>query len=150
MTFEIIFYVLLGMYLDQVLPSEYGVNKHPLFCLMRKKKEARDIAHDLEYNIQSHEKDPANFEDVDPNLTAQDQRNDSIQVKGLKKIYPNGKLAVDGVSYNMYQGQIFALLGHNGAGKTSTINMITGLYPATAGTVKVFDMDIHENLDDVR
>jgi ABC-type multidrug transport system ATPase subunit len=42
------------------------------------------------------------------------------------------------------------LLGHNGAGKTSTINIITGLYPATAGRVIVFGMDIKNKLDDVR
>jgi len=50
----------------------------------------------------------------------------------------------------MYKGQIFALLGHNGAGKTSTINMITGLYPATSGTVKVFGKDILTDLDEIR
>lgn len=105
-----------------------------MFCLKRKKdKNNNNInqAHDVEdsaikyipegYNVE-------NFEDVDPSLKIQDSNNESVRVKNMQKVYPNGKLAVDEVSFNMYKGQIFALLGHNGAGKTSTINMITGLY----------------------
>lgn len=37
----------------------------------------------------------------------------------------------------MYQGQIFALLGHNGAGKTTTISMITGMTDLTKGYLAV-------------
>ena len=36
------------------------------------------------------------------------------------------KLAVDGLNLNMYEGQITALLGHNGAGKTTAISILTG------------------------
>lgn len=55
------------------------------------------------------------------------EENKCIEVKNLTKVYPNGKKAVNGLSFNMYEGQIFALLGHNGAGKTSTMGMLTGL-----------------------
>lgn len=47
-------------------------------------------------------------------------------MRGLRKEFdtPDGvKKAVDGVDLTMYEGQIFALLGHNGAGKTTTISM---------------------------
>jgi ATP-binding cassette, subfamily A (ABC1), member 3 len=37
----------------------------------------------------------------------------------------------------MYQGQIFALLGHNGAGKTTTISMLTGMTDPTKGYLSV-------------
>ena len=50
----------------------------------------------------------------------------------------------------MYADQIFVLLGHNGAGKTSTIAMLTGLYRATTGTAKVFGQDILDDVDEVR
>lgn len=43
------------------------------------------------------------------------------------------KAAVNGVDIKMYNGQIYALLGHNGAGKTTTISMLTGLLEPTAG-----------------
>ena len=42
------------------------------------------------------------------------------------------------------------LLGHNGAGKTSTVGMLTGLFRATAGTATVFGQDILEDVDEVR
>lgn len=50
----------------------------------------------------------------------------------------------------MYNGQIFALLGHNGAGKTTTISMLTGLIQATAGSASVFDLSIFDEMDDFR
>ena len=50
----------------------------------------------------------------------------------------------------MYEGQIFALLGHNGAGKTTTLSMLTGLYSATSGTAEVFGHQIFDELDEVR
>jgi len=37
------------------------------------------------------------------------------------------KIAVNNLDLTMYNGQIFALLGHNGAGKTTTLSMLTGL-----------------------
>jgi ATP-binding cassette subfamily A (ABC1) protein 3 len=50
-----------------------------------------------------------------------------LKVDGLSKVYPSGKKAVSNLSLSMYQDQIFVLLGHNGAGKTSTIQMLTGM-----------------------
>lgn len=41
----------------------------------------------------------------------------------------------------MYEGQIFALLGHNGAGKTTTISMLTGLLRPTEGDMLVHGYD---------
>lgn len=54
-------------------------------------------------------------------------------VKNLYKTYPGGFKAVNGINLKMYVGQIFALLGHNGAGKTSFISIITGLLQRTKG-----------------
>ena len=50
----------------------------------------------------------------------------------------------------MFSNQIFVLLGHNGAGKTSTISMLTGLYSATEGTAEVFGADLTEDLTVIR
>lgn len=51
----------------------------------------------------------------------------------LRKTYPNGFTAVKDLNVKMYTGQIFALLGHNGAGKTTVISMLTGLLSPTEG-----------------
>lgn len=50
----------------------------------------------------------------------------------------------------MYSDQIFCLLGHNGAGKTSTISMLTGLIGNTEGQASLFGIDMFNNMDDVR
>jgi ATP-binding cassette subfamily A (ABC1) protein 3 len=50
----------------------------------------------------------------------------------------------------MYQGQIFALLGHNGAGKTTTISMLTGLIPPSQGNAQIFDKDLFVQMEEVR
>lgn len=44
----------------------------------------------------------------------------------------------------MYSDQIFVLLGKNGAGKTSTLSMLSGLIPATRGTANCFNQDMFE------
>ena len=50
----------------------------------------------------------------------------------------------------MYNGQIFALLGHNGAGKTTTLSMLTGLLNPTSGKAEVFGIDIFSEMDEFR
>ena len=50
----------------------------------------------------------------------------------------------------MYESQIFALLGHNGAGKTTIINMLTGLLGKSAGSATCYDTDVFEEMDDLR
>ena len=63
----------------------------------------------------------------------------TIKIRGLKKEFKNAldssasQLAVNNVDLTMYEGQIFVLLGHNGAGKSTTVSMLTGLLEATAG-----------------
>jgi len=58
---------------------------------------------------------------------------DFLQIKNLKKEFEDGKIAVDDLNLNIYNNEIFALLGHNGAGKSTTISILTGLYEATSG-----------------
>ena len=50
----------------------------------------------------------------------------------------------------MYNGQIFALLGHNGAGKSTTISMLTGLLSKSTGQGRIFDHDLFNDMDEVR
>ena len=57
---------------------------------------------------------------------------DAIRVTGLKKHYGNHTV-LNGIDFTVRQGEIFALLGGNGAGKTTALECIEGCAPATAG-----------------
>ena len=60
-----------------------------------------------------------------------------ISVKGLKKSYGN-KVVVDSIGFDVEKGSVFGLLGHNGAGKSTTIECILGTRPFEQGEVNVF------------
>jgi ABC-2 type transport system ATP-binding protein len=63
-----------------------------------------------------------------------------IEAQNLTKRY-NGVPVVNGISFNVAQGEIFGLLGPNGAGKTTTILMMLGLTEVSEGTVSVLGYD---------
>ena len=69
-----------------------------------------------------------------------------VQIKGLTKQYNKDKRAVNSIHINMYENQITALLGHNGAGKSTTMAMLTGLFPPTSGTALVNGFDIRKDI----
>jgi len=54
-------------------------------------------------------------------------------------------VAVDGVSFTIERGEVFGFLGSNGCGKTTTMKMLTGLLPASAGTAALFGQSIDAN-----
>ena len=64
-----------------------------------------------------------------------------IKVRNLTKIYGE-KTAVDNVSFDIERGKIYGFLGQNGAGKSTTMNIITGCLSATDGSVTVDGHDI--------
>uniref|UniRef100_A0A8C3S2A1 ABC transporter domain-containing protein n=1 Tax=Chelydra serpentina TaxID=8475 RepID=A0A8C3S2A1_CHESE len=67
-----------------------------------------------------------------------------------KEYTDNKKTAVKDLSLTFYKGQITALLGVNGAGKTTIISMLTGLYPPSSGTIIINGRDIHTDLAAIR
>ena len=69
-----------------------------------------------------------------------------MKIEGLSKEFGDFK-AVDQINVKMYDGQIFALLGHNGAGKTTTISMLTGLISKTGGSATIYEKDIFEEMN---
>jgi ABC-2 type transport system ATP-binding protein len=68
----------------------------------------------------------------------------AIEIHKVSKSYP-GKKAVDRLSLDVPQGAIFALLGDNGAGKSTTIRMLNGLTPPDKGWTRVLGMDAWVN-----
>ncbi len=78
----------------------------------------------------------------------------AISIRNLVKRYAPGagsgvngpgKLALDGVSFDVPQGQIFGLLGPNGAGKSTLINILAGLVMKTSGTAEIWGFDIDKD-----
>lgn len=64
-----------------------------------------------------------------------------IEIENLTKVYGK-KVAVDNISFNVKKGSIVGFLGRNGAGKSTTMNMITGYISATSGTARINGFDI--------
>lgn len=73
-----------------------------------------------------------------------------IRADGLRRTYSGGYEAVRGIRLGVARGEVFALLGTNGAGKTSTVEMLEGLAPADAGTVRVLGRDPYRERAAVR
>lgn len=66
----------------------------------------------------------------------------ALEITNLIKTYPTGVQAVKGIDLIVEQGDFYALLGHNGAGKSTTIGIISSLVNKTSGSVKVFGYDL--------
>ena len=68
----------------------------------------------------------------------------SIRVRSLTKSFA-GRKVVDDLSFDVQKGQVFALLGHNGAGKSTTIDLILGLKAPDGGSARILGMDAAKN-----
>jgi ABC-2 type transport system ATP-binding protein len=75
--------------------------------------------------------------------------NNSIQVQGLQKSYKQLHV-LKGVDFEVQKGSIFALLGSNGAGKTTIVKILTTLLKQDSGTAAVNGFDVAAKPDDVR
>ncbi|AMO62021.1 cobalt ABC transporter ATPase [Mycolicibacterium phlei] len=61
----------------------------------------------------------------------------AIEIEGLRHVYPDGHVALDGVDLTVAPGQRVAVLGPNGAGKTTLMLHLNGVLTATSGTVRI-------------
>jgi ABC-2 type transport system ATP-binding protein len=69
----------------------------------------------------------------------------SVVVSDLSKVYATGVRALNGVSFEVLPGEIFAYLGRNGSGKTTTVRVLTTLSKPTGGRVLVRGVDVVAN-----
>ncbi|ETP35909.1 hypothetical protein F442_16025 [Phytophthora nicotianae P10297] len=169
--------VALGWYLEQVLPQQYGVRK-PWYFLLTKSywvnkidqskddematssenytlsPQAGGVYTQLTDNI-AKPSGNAYVEPVNAALAMQERNGTCLQIRGLRKVFPleedgEERVAVAGLDLAMYSGQITALLGHNGAGKTTIISMLTGLIPPTAGDATLYGCSIKRDFNELR
>ena len=73
----------------------------------------------------------------------------AITVKNLSKNYDK-TTAVNHISFSVKEGEFFAFLGENGAGKSTTINILCTIFEKTEGEVKVFSHELGEEDDKIR
>ncbi len=75
--------------------------------------------------------------------------NEVIKIENFKKSYGD-IVAVNGVSYSVAKGEMFGLVGPDGAGKTSTIRMLTGLMRPDAGNAEVLGYDLRTQQNKIK
>ena len=72
-----------------------------------------------------------------------------IEVQNLSKRYRD-RVAVDGLTFSLEEGEILGFLGPNGAGKSTTMKMLTGFLPPSGGVAKVAGFDVFESPMEVK
>ena len=77
----------------------------------------------------------------------------AIEVRDLTKRYgppESGLVAIDHISFQVQQGEVFGFLGPNGAGKTTTIRLLAGLSEPTAGQAQLMGLDRSQHLSQIK
>jgi len=159
---DAILYAALAWYFGKVFPSEFGVREHWNFLLkpafwrhLAGRSRNKGINEFLEPLLQEVEEGSDagwgdTFERPSPELLQQVEKRSCVEIRNLKKSYGKTKDAVKGMTLDIFEGQITVLLGHNGAGKSTTINMLTGMVPVTSGEVLMRGHRLTKDLSSVR
>jgi ABC-2 type transport system ATP-binding protein len=82
-------------------------------------------------------------------MTTTSAASPAIAVTGLQKSFGD-KVVLDGIDLTVQEGTIFALLGPNGVGKTTTVHILSTLIPADGGDAQVAGYDLVREADSVR
>ncbi|CUG91981.1 ABC transporter, putative [Bodo saltans] len=164
-------YLLLTLYLDEVMPGEWGSSKHPLFCFYELRdritgtKRVLDRVSALDYVVTTADGSAAaSAEGSRLPIPSQGRSNEfmeeyppssnaSVRIQALRKEFTGDsgtKVAVDDLDLKFFPDQITVLLGHNGAGKTTTMNMITGMLPISSGDCTVYGKSSRYDIQQVR
>ncbi|XP_025954758.2 ATP-binding cassette sub-family A member 10-like isoform X3 [Dromaius novaehollandiae] len=149
LTLDSVLYMLLAIYFDKVLPGKYGVQYPPLFFLKpsywfhRKSRYTEERAG----NGSSHGPLLGNNEEPMP---PEFDGKEAIRLNNIKKTYKKEDKrteALRGLSLNVYEGQITALLGHSGSGKTTLLNVLSGFAQPSAGSAMIYNYKVSEIQD---
>ncbi|XP_053684912.1 phospholipid-transporting ATPase ABCA3-like [Sabethes cyaneus] len=137
-----VIYMLIALYVEKVFPGDFGLAE-PWYFPFSRRYWCGDV----------QKKEAANQDPIAPNPNIEPEpkgRAARIEIRELRKVYSNKKVAVEGLSFNMFEGHITALLGHNGAGKTTTMSMLTGMIRPSSGTAIVWGYDIRYDMRKIR
>jgi ABC-type multidrug transport system ATPase subunit len=163
---DVFVYAFLFWYFDKSFPNEFGTRLPPYFVFMPSYWKSsccsflgggRGVApayagvQDVEAAL-AQELTP-DVERVPDVLAQQIKDGKCIFIRDMCKTYTTNtgpKHAVDHLNLTMYSGQITALLGHNGAGKSTTIGILTGLTAPSAGVAAINGLDVSRDMQEIR
>ncbi|KAH3745165.1 ATP-binding cassette transporter subfamily A [Pelomyxa schiedti] len=140
---DITLYSLIAWYLEHVLPSQYGIHKPPYFLCTPEYWRG----HRWDLSFEHDEVESGDSVEVVDSTSA---KKAVVRIRNLTKRYSDGKLAVNNLYLTMYSDQITCLLGHNGAGKSTTISMLTGLLQATSGDCYIGNNSVTTDMGRIR
>ncbi|OQR71608.1 ATP-binding cassette sub-family A member 1-like [Tropilaelaps mercedesae] len=132
-------YLLLILYLDAIIPWQYGMPKHPLFFLEKSywisdREESMRLLSPLARD---------SFEDFEMVEPAPNAGQAVIRLRHVSHNFGPVR-AVNDLSLDLYANQITMLLGHNGAGKTTAMNILTGLFAPSEGEVYINGFNVRK------
>lgn len=143
---DCVLYLVLAWYLQHIMPGEYGVKRKPWFFLKWSFWKTRDV-----YPTQTRVEE-IEIDRLRPDIETRDNtdKRATLEIHRLTKYYDNKKLGVDRLSLNVYQNEITALLGQNGAGKSTTMNTLVGLLTPSSGRFTVAGLDNENRMDEIK
>ncbi|XP_063149515.1 cholesterol transporter ABCA5-like [Candoia aspera] len=138
-------YLLLAVYLDQVIPGEYGLRRHFFFFLkpsfwLKRTKNYKEL-------YESNFNGSLDFNEVIEPISSEFQGKEAIRISSVQKSFlKKGETveALKNLSFDIYEGQITALLGHSGTGKTTLMNILCGLCPPSDGFASIYGYRVSE------
>uniref|UniRef100_A0A4W2DPR4 ABC transporter domain-containing protein n=1 Tax=Bos indicus x Bos taurus TaxID=30522 RepID=A0A4W2DPR4_BOBOX len=137
-------YGLVTWYIEAVFPGQYGMPQPWYFFLMHSywfsKPRIKIKKEEMNDSVITQNK---YFEAEPTGLVA------GIKIKHLYKELGD-KVVINNMSLNLYKGQITILLGQNGAGKTTALSILTGMYLAVSKAVFIDGYDITKNITEIR
>ncbi|XP_043303892.1 ATP-binding cassette sub-family A member 6 isoform X3 [Cervus canadensis] len=153
LTFDALLYLVLALYFDKILP--YGNESHysPLFFLNSSCcfQHRRTGSHVAEIDV---DPEPLSDDYCEP-MAPEFHGREAIRIRNVKKVYKEktGKGEVlKGLFLDIYEGQITAILGHSGAGKSALLSTLSGLSVPTEGSVTIYNKNPSEmqDLEEIR
>ncbi|KAF4706397.1 hypothetical protein FOZ62_014853, partial [Perkinsus olseni] len=152
---------ILYYYVDQTNPFQVGFRRPYYFPFQKsywlecfRDERNADFLDDEKEDSDGGEGNAVPREAVDASKEALRKAGKCVEISKLCKNFkgPSGETvaAVKGVSMSMYEGEIFALLGHNGAGKTTTMGAITGFLAPSSGKVSVYGLRVPKDMAAIR
>lgn len=139
--FNALVHLLIALYVEQVFPGKYGIPRKWYFFIESYLKD-RTIEYDMVLKERTAETAPK-VELVSDNTRP------GIVLSHLTKHFDYCS-SVEDLSFTMYKNEITVLLGENGAGKSTTMAMLTGVIPPSLGTAYINGLDIRTDMTAIR